>query len=39
MLAANQGCLLQAKSFLKILAFSNSSIGNERHCTNTERRQ
>jgi len=35
MLAADQCCLLQAKSFLNILAFLNSSIDNERHCTDT----
>jgi hypothetical protein len=35
MLAAVQCCLLQAKSFLNILAFLNSSIDNERHCTDT----
>jgi hypothetical protein len=34
-LAAVQCCLLQAKSFLNILAFLNSSIDNERHCTDT----
>ena len=35
MMAADQCCLLQTKSFLNILAFSNSSIDKERHCTDT----
>ena len=35
MMADDQCCLLQTKSFLNILAFSNSSIDNERHCTDT----